>query len=243
MSSASRVRRRCGSGAKAPCGRTSTSGVGRPPKLLGRGAEKQPVTVKPLALELPRRAFRTLAWRPRTKRPLRSRCAAVRVRAARCDDERDEPRPEQWLLIEWPSKEAQPTKYWLANLPEKTKRKDLLAPAKQRWIIERDYQELKQEVGRGHYEGRGWRGFHHHATLCIAAYGFLVAERALVFRRPGSGHCDYPHPQRRGSSARAGRPLRPERHNPASIATPRAQLAHYILHQLDRCPFCGSGFL
>ena len=84
-------------------------------------------------------------------------------------------------MIEWPAKEAQPTKYWLANLPEETKRKDLVASAKQRWIIERDYQELKQEVGLGHYEGRGWRGFHHHATLSIAAYGFLVAERALFF--------------------------------------------------------------
>ena len=49
-----------------------------------------------------------------------------------------------------------------------------------RWRIERDYQELKQEVGLGDYEGRGWRGFHHHATLCIAAYGFLIAERAAI---------------------------------------------------------------
>jgi len=49
--------------------------------------------------------------------------------------------------------------------------------AKHRWITERDYEELKQEPGLGHYEGRGWRGFHHHATLCIAAYGFLVADR------------------------------------------------------------------
>jgi hypothetical protein len=46
-----------------------------------------------------------------------------------------------------------------------------------RWRIERDYRELKQEVGLGHYEGRNWRGFHHHASLCIAAYGFLMLER------------------------------------------------------------------
>ena len=52
--------------------------------------------------------------------------------------------------------------------------------AKLRWRIERDYQELKQELGLGHYEGRGWRGFHHHATLCIAAYAFLIAERARI---------------------------------------------------------------
>src|SRR6266851_1889432 len=52
--------------------------------------------------------------------------------------------------------------------------------AKHRWIIERDYEELKQELGLGHYEGRGWRGFHHHGTLCIAAYGFLVSERETI---------------------------------------------------------------
>ena len=137
--------------------------------LLRRGADKQPVTVKQLAFELPRSAFRSLGWRPGTKRRLRSRFAAPRVRAARRDYERDEPRPEQRLLIEWPAQEAEPTKYWLANLPEKTKRQDLVASAKQRWIIARDYQELNQEVGLGQYEGRGWRGFHHHAALCIAA--------------------------------------------------------------------------
>ena len=73
--------------------------------------------------------------------------------------------------------EAQPTKYWLSTLPAQIRLTALVRLAKQRWIIERDYQELKQELGLGHYEGRGWRGFHHHATLCIAAYGFLVAER------------------------------------------------------------------
>ena len=72
----------------------------------------------------------------------------------------------------------EPTKYWLSTLPAATKLKDLVRMAKHRWIIERDYEELKQELGLGHYEGRGWRGFHHHATLCIAAYGFLVAERS-----------------------------------------------------------------
>ncbi len=154
-------------------------GTGRPPKRLRRDAERRPLTLKRLAAELPRKAFRNVGWRAGTKQRLRSRFAAVRVRPARRDFERDEPYAEQWLLIEWPQDEAEPTHYWLANLPPQTKRKDLVALAKQRWIIERDYQELKQELGLGHYEGRGWRGFHHHATLCIAAYGFLVAERAL----------------------------------------------------------------
>jgi len=81
--------------------------------------------------------------------------------------------------MEWPRGEAEPTKYWLSTLPPQTKLKPLVKMAKHRWIIERDYEELKQELGLGHYEGRGWRGFHHHATLCIAAYGFLIAERNL----------------------------------------------------------------
>jgi SRSO17 transposase len=82
------------------------------------------------------------------------------------------------LLIEWPTEESEPTKYWLATLSADAKLAALVKLAKHRWIIERDYEELKQELGLGHYEGRGWRGFHHHATLCIAAYGFLVAERS-----------------------------------------------------------------
>src|SRR5215831_18587261 len=65
----------------------------------------------------------------------------------------------------------------VSTLPEDTAFDRLVDLTKLRWRIERDYQELKQELGLGHYEGRGWRGFHHHATLCIAAHGFLVAER------------------------------------------------------------------
>jgi SRSO17 transposase len=90
----------------------------------------------------------------------------------------------EWLLIEWPDGEPEPTKYWLSTLPATVSFQRLVDFAKLRWRIERDYQELKQEVGLGHYEGRGWRGFHHHATLCIAAYGFLIAERATI---PPSG--------------------------------------------------------
>jgi len=112
---------------------------------------------------------------------LRSRFAAVRVRAAHRDYEKAEPHAEEWLLMEWPRGEAEPTKYWISTLPLSTKLKSLIKMAKHRWIMERDYEELKQELGLGHFEGRNWRGFHHHATLCIAAYGFLVAERSRFF--------------------------------------------------------------
>ena len=152
--------------------------MGRPPRLLQRSTDHQPVSVKQLAINLPPAIFRQLTWREGAERKLQSRFAAVRVRPAHRDYERAEPRAEEWLLIEWPKQEAEPTKYWLSTLPPKTKLKELVKIAKHRWIIERDYQELKQELGLGHFEGRNWRGFHHHATLCIAAYGFLVAERS-----------------------------------------------------------------
>ncbi len=115
---------------------------------------------------------------------LTSRYARLRVRPAHRDEKLKETRPEEWLLIEWPDDEDQPTKYWLSTLPETISFVDLVDTTKLRWRIERDYQDLKQEVGLGHYEGRGWRGFHHHATLCIAAYGFLIAEREAI---PPSG--------------------------------------------------------
>ena len=151
--------------------------MGRPTRLLRRTAEHQPVTIKQLAMNLPSRAFKKITWREGVDRKLQSRFASVRVRPAHRDYEKAEPHAEEWLLIEWPKGEAEPIKYWLATLPPGTPLKALVKIAKHRWIIERDYQELKQELGLGHFEGRNWRGFHHHATLCIAAYGFLIAER------------------------------------------------------------------
>jgi SRSO17 transposase len=151
--------------------------MGRPPRLLQRTTDHQPVAVKQLATNLSSNDFKEVTWREGTDRKLRSRFAAVRVRPAHRDYEKAEPHVEQWLLIEWPRSQPEPTKYWISTLPPNTPLQALVKIAKQRWIIERDYQELKQELGLGHFEGRNWRGFHHHATLCIAAYGFLVAER------------------------------------------------------------------
>jgi SRSO17 transposase len=87
------------------------------------------------------------------------------------------------LLIEWPDGETAPTKYWLSNIAATISFPRLVDITKLRWHIERDYQELKQEIGLGHYEGRGWRGFHHHGTLCIAAHGFLISERETLVPR------------------------------------------------------------
>jgi SRSO17 transposase len=151
--------------------------MGRPPRLLQRTPDHRPVSVKQLAMALHPADFKEITWREGADRKLRSRFAAVRVRPAHRDYWKAEPHAEEWLLIEWPQGETEPIKYWISTLPPNTQLKALVKMAKQRWIIERDYQELKQELGLGHFEGRNWRGFHHHATLCIAAYGFLVAER------------------------------------------------------------------
>jgi SRSO17 transposase len=170
-------------------------GRGRPPKRLRRDADHQPLPAEELALGLPADAWRSVTWREGTAGELASRFAAVRVRPAHGDTARTEPRPEEWFLVEWPEGETEPTKYWLSTLPETATLEELVATAKLRWRIERGFEELKQELGLGHVEGRGWRGagaalarrwrgFHHHAALCVAAYGFLVAERCR-FSPPG----------------------------------------------------------
>jgi SRSO17 transposase len=176
----------------APARRGST---GRPRKLLQRDAKHQPVSAKELAMSLPAEAWKKVTWRQGVKQKLHSRFAALRVRPAHRDYWRAQPHPEEWLLIEWPTDEKEPTKYWLSTLPADTALVELVHLAKHRWIIERDYQELKQELGLGHYEGRGWRGFHHHATLCIAAYGFLVAERNRFSPSARTGHLELPAPE------------------------------------------------
>lgn len=183
--------------------------MGRPPRLLQRTPDHQPVSVRHLAMNMPSSAFREITWREGTDRKLRSRFAAVRVRVAHRDYEKAEPYTEEWLLIEWPRSEEEPAKYWVSTLPSDTPLKALVKMAKHRWIIERDYQELKQELGLGHFEGRNWRGFHHHATLCIAAYGFLVAERNRFSPSARAGHLRFaaagpaPDFRPRGSPSRA----------------------------------------
>jgi len=159
----------------------SASKRGRRPKRLRRGGDDAPVKqAAALVASLPAEAWQAVSWRQGTAEALASRFAALRVRPARGDHRRSTPRPEHWLLAEWPNDEAEPTKFWFSNLPAETPIERLVYLAKLRWLIERDYQELKQELGLGHYEGRGWPGFHHHGALCIAAYGFLVAEKAAI---------------------------------------------------------------
>jgi SRSO17 transposase len=188
-----------------------------------RGAGEQrprPVQVKTLAGDLPDDAWQTIAWREGSNAVLTSRFARRRVRPAPQAAGRGEPAAEEWLLIEWPDGEAEPTHYWLSTLPADIAFERLVDLTKLRWRIERDYLELKQEVGLGHYEGRGWRGFHHHATLCIAAYGFLISEQETL---PPSGGPRTRHGLRSGVPAG----YRP-RGAPAAHTASHAQLDRYL---------------
>jgi SRSO17 transposase len=185
---------------------------GRPRTRAQRDAVHQPLAVSDLAHALPAKSYRTVTWREGVDKPLTSRFARMRVRAAN----RDQLRAEEWLIIEWPRGAAEPTHYWLSNLAQDIGWQPLVNTLMMRWRIERDYQELKQELGLGHYEGRNWRGFHHHASLCIAAYGFLMLERLSGAKK---------------NSARFKTPAVPEGLRPrgaAADATPRAVVDRHL---------------
>lgn len=220
------------------------SGTGRPPVMPRRTAGRQPMSVKALAQSLPAQAFHTISWREGSNEPLSGRFAALRVRHAGGNAGKARLRPLQWLLIEWPADLTEPSKYCLSTLPEETPLNELVSAAHQRWRIERDYQDLKQDFGLGHYEGRGWRGFHHHATLSIAAYGFLMAER-LIADKPVGGKKNFIERQvpafpanyiPRGSPARAA-PRGPFDHDTATqpeLSTHRSPRAVPLLRQGKR---------
>lgn len=195
--------------------------LGRPRTRLLRDATHQPISVSDLARELPDASWRKIAWREGTNGTLSSRFARVKVRAANEDKDRE----EEWLLIEWPEGAKEPEHFYLSTLPGSTTFSELVRHAKGRWRIERDYEELKSEFGLDHYEGRYWRGFHHHATLCIAAYGFLVMERQGAEKIPDLDMKNLPFPE---PPARGQLPGRMQRHVPWSIATLRRRLAAVI---------------
>lgn len=153
---------------------------GRPRTRLRRDDTHQPIAVREVAQQLPKAAWQPVRWREGTRGSLQSRFAAVRVHAAHRDSWRSALRAPEWLLIEWPATETRPTKFWLSTVGAQAGLADLVRLVKSRWRIERDYQEMKDDLGLDHYEGRGWRGFHHHGVLCIAAYAFLAAERARL---------------------------------------------------------------
>ena len=148
---------------------------GRPPQYWASSRGERHVAITELAKDL---KYRRIVWRQGSKGPQSSRFAAVRVQSAERVTHRRPPGPDLWLLCEWPQDEKSPTKFWLSNLSAQTSLRQLVRIAKLRWRVERDYQDLKQEVGLDHFEGRTWTGFHRHALLCAVAHAFLAIRRA-----------------------------------------------------------------
>lgn len=152
-------------------------GAGRPPRSRYR---QRPSNLRELALEAGKGQARGLSWREGVRGRLHSRFLAIRVRPANVKLRRGAKDGElsvRWLLCEWPADKDEPTKYWLSNLPAHTSLRELVQLAKLRWRIEHDYRELKDALGLDHFEGRSYRGWHHHTTLVSVAHGFLTIER------------------------------------------------------------------
>ena len=205
------------------------SGRGRKPSRAQHDCDRMPVLAKALAMNLPASAWSEVTWREGSNTPLASRFAAMRVRPASRSDKGSGQAAPEWLLIEWPEDEKEPAKYWLSTLPEDMPLATLVDIAKQRWLIERDYEELKSELGLAHFEGRSWRGFHHHATLCIAAYGFLIRERAAFSPSAAFKREEPPFPanqRKRGSPDPARTPRRKlNRDNAQKVNNSSGQIA------------------
>jgi SRSO17 transposase len=158
-------------------------GLARKPaaEYTGRGRPRKPElpptqSVLEVARSLPEDAWAQITWREGSRGPMRNRFAAVRVQPAHATLQGENDEPVCWLLIEWPDNAAEPTRYWLSNLGEDVTLTDLVYWAKIRWWIEQNYGQLKDELGLDHFEGRSWRGWHHHVTLTMIAFDFLVME-------------------------------------------------------------------
>jgi SRSO17 transposase len=151
------------------------NGRGRPTRCV-RSGDQKPVPVKALALAHEKR-FRKVTWREGSRGQLTSRFWARRVQTAHDWNHGQAPGPEVWLLVEWPAGETEPAKYYLCDLPKSTSLRPLLATARGRWRLEQDYQQMKEEWGLDHCEGRNWTGWHHHVTMVMLAHLFLRLEQ------------------------------------------------------------------
>jgi SRSO17 transposase len=156
--------------------------TGRPRKYPPLEALPRPESLEKVAQRLPAKAWRTLTWREGSRGAQRSRFALLPVWAAHnWREQAHPPRVQEWLLLEWPKQEKQPTKYWMMQLGEPAPGwRQAVRTAKARWRVEQDYRELKEELGLDHYEGRQWLGWHHHVCLVTMAYAFLRSEQARL---------------------------------------------------------------
>ena len=139
-----------------------------------------PISVAEVSRSWPKERWQRVTWREGSKGPMASRFAAARVLPSHSYQHGGPKEETHWLLAEWPETEAAPTKFWLARLPEDTSLLSLVRLAKIRWWIEQGYQQLKDELGLDHYEGRSWQGWHHHVTMTMLAFGFLTLESLYI---------------------------------------------------------------
>lgn len=153
-------------------------GLQNRPRTQCRDGETRPIQISKLVEGIPRARYKTVSWRSGSRGTMSSKFLVYRVRPAERHTKGRPPDEQQWLICSWAESEKAP-KFHLSNLPAGTSLKELIRILKLRWRVERDYQEMKGELGLDHFEGRTWRGFHHHATLCAVAHGFLALRRAL----------------------------------------------------------------
>lgn len=195
--------------------------IGSPPPAAGRPLPKDPLPtpkrLDEIARKLPKAAWRKLTWREGTRGPMQGRFARVAIWASHGYTQRRHQagRACEWLFIEWPPDKEAPTDYWLAHLPEKKTPtlQHLVGLARERWRVEQDYRELKDELGLDHFEGRGWQGWHHHVTLVCLAHLFLQSERA---RSTAEGAQKKPRPSTRPRKP-AANPSPPARRSRADV--------------------------
>jgi SRSO17 transposase len=140
-----------------------------------------PLTAQQLGVELGSGAFRRLTWREGPGGKLFSRFAFRRVKVANDDGTDAGDREPMWLVLEWPEGEDKPTKFILTTLPRRMTKKQIVRIVKERWRTERAYEELKGELGLDHFEGRSFPGWHHHISVVLCCYSFLVSERVRRF--------------------------------------------------------------
>jgi SRSO17 transposase len=148
-----------------------------------------PIAVQELGIELGAKAFRRITWREGTRRKMHSRFCFRRVKVAHDDGTEAEDREPLWLMMEWPDGEEKPTKFILTSLPRRMSKKRIVRLMKERWRTERAYEDLKGELGLDHFEGRSFPGWHHHISVVLCCYAFIVAERVRHFP-PSAGRSD-----------------------------------------------------
>jgi len=184
-------------------------------------------TPKEIAKELGRKRFRRTTWREGTNERLSARFAARRVVVGHDDGQPTSKREEQWLLMEWRDGEKEPAHFYLLTLARETSRKQMVRLVKERYRTERVYEDLKNELGLDHFEGRRFSGWHHHVSVALSCYAFIVAEKCRAFPPRGDG---------RVKPVRSTQ--RPERHFADSFITFRLAIARILSTWLPRCPLC-----